>query len=350
MRRILVAPLNWGLGHATRCIPIIRELLNHGFVPIIASDGAALDLLRKEFPSLDSVELPSYNVRYSKTAAGFKWAIIRNSPRFVSAVLAEKKLVKKLIADYRLSGIITDSRLGIVSKEIPSVLITHQLNVPFRKLGWISTKFHYRTVMKFAECWVPDSNGIPNLSGRLSHFTGHAPNIRYIGPLSRFKKHDFPKKYDLMAVISGPEPQRTLLQDRLLNELRKYRGNVLLINGIVEDQQHITQDGDMTIYNFMTSVELERAFNESEKIICRSGFTTLMDLSKTGRKALLIPTPGQYEQEYLAQKMMEDGFAPFANQDDFTIEHLFEINRYNGIPQFPDEADWVKLFSLFERK
>ena len=80
MKRILVAPLNWGLGHATRCIPIIRALKAHNFEPVIASDGAALQLLKKEFPDLEHVELPSYNITYPKNGKRFKSKLISETP------------------------------------------------------------------------------------------------------------------------------------------------------------------------------------------------------------------------------------------------------------------------------
>ena len=128
-KNILVAPLNWGLGHATRCIPIIRELEKNGFTPILASDGVALQLLQKEFPHLQALKLPSYEIEYSKNGADFKWKLIKNSPKMIEAILSEKKIVKKWIAEYKLNGIISDNRLGVYSKKIPSVFITHQLNV-----------------------------------------------------------------------------------------------------------------------------------------------------------------------------------------------------------------------------
>jgi uncharacterized protein (TIGR00661 family) len=346
-KNILVAPLNWGLGHATRCIPIVRALEQCGFVPILASDGDALALLRKEFPHLKALELPSYGIRYSKTAAGFKWAIIRNLPKIAAAVRQEKKIVANWIGEHQISGIISDSRLGVVHKNIPGILITHQLNVPFRELGRIAMAFHYRVMRKFDQCWVPDSDGDVNLSGRLGHLKNQAANIRYIGPLSRLKKMDLPLTYDLAVLLSGPEPQRTMLEEILQRETAGFSGKVLFVRGIVESEQKTATNANVTFYNFMTSEQLERSLNESDLILCRSGYTTVMDLAKLRKKAFFIPTPGQYEQEYLAERFMKKGYAPSAKQDDFTIEKLLEASHYTGLPQFGEEPDWTKLLSLF---
>ena len=150
-KNILVAPLNWGLGHATRCIPIINALLENGFNPILASDGSALALLRKEFPQLTSLELPSYNIEYAKKGENFKWKLIKNSPKTIGAILTEKAQIKKWVVEYDLQGIISDNRLGVYSKKVPSVFITHQLIVLSGKTTWISSKLHQFFIAKFNE-------------------------------------------------------------------------------------------------------------------------------------------------------------------------------------------------------
>mgnify|MGYP003439295161 CR=1 FL=1 len=218
MKNILVAPLNWGLGHATRCIPIIKELINNGYTPILASDGVALSLLKKEFPDLLALELPSYNIEYAKKGKNFKWKLLQNSPNTINAILSEKKLIKKWVSEYDLSGIISDNRLGVYSKKVPSVFITHQIRVMSGKTTWISSKIHQKLIKKYTECWVPDVEGFPNLSGKLGHVKKFNGNLKYIGVLSRLEKEIVPELYDLMVIISGPEPQRTLLEEKLIIE------------------------------------------------------------------------------------------------------------------------------------
>ncbi len=346
-KNILVAPLNWGLGHATRCIPIIRALIDNNFNPILASDGIALELLKKEFPDLQTLELPSYQIEYAKNGKNFKWKMIKNSPKMIKAILAEKKIVKNWVNEYKLSGVISDNRLGVRSKLIPSVFITHQLNVLTGNTSWLTTILHQNIIEKFNECWVPDFEFKPNLTGKLGHLKKTNLNLKYIGPLSRIKKIDLPIKYDLMILLSGPEPQRTMLEEKLSKDVKNFKGKTIFIKGVVEKEQEIEQFGDITFVNFMNSKEIEIAFNESELVLCRSGYTTIMDLAKLGKKAFFIPTPGQFEQEYLAKKLRRNGLYPYANQDDFRIENLLEIDLYKGIQTAENNINWAELFGVF---
>ncbi len=349
-KRILVAPLNWGLGHAARCIPIIRGLLAHQFTPVIASDGIALELLKKEFPEVEAIELPSYNIRYSKKGYWFKLKLLKDSPKLLNAVKSERNLIKSIIKEHNIDGIISDNRLGVYSKLVPSVFITHQLQVLSGNTTWLSTKLHQKIIRKFDECWVPDANGQPNLSGKLGHTNHYFVPTKYIGPLSRFSKIETGFVYDVMVLLSGPEPQRSMLEEKLLSEFENYKGKVLFVKGVVEKEQTVTQTGHITLYNFMTSDLLEQSLNESRMIVSRSGYTTIMDLAKLGKKAFFIPTPGQFEQEYLAKRLTEQGFVPSCRQDDFKIEKLAEIANYRGLEAFEYEVNFKKLFSLFKGK
>jgi uncharacterized protein (TIGR00661 family) len=349
-KNILVAPLNWGLGHATRCIPIIKALIENGFNPIIASDGSALALLKKEFPNLKALELPSYQIEYAKKGENFKWKLIKNSPKTINAILSERNLVKKWLKEHELDGIISDNRLGVRSKKVPSVFITHQLTVLSGKTTWITSKLHQFYIAKFDECWVPDLEDFPNFSGKLGHLKETSLTIKYIGILSRLEKNDLPKKYNLMVLLSGPEPQRTLLEEKLIAELNNYKENVVFIKGKVEAEQKTDQKNNITFYNFMQTEQLEKTFNESESVLCRSGYTTVMDLVKLEKKAFFIPTPGQFEQVYLAKKYKKEGLLPYTKQDKFTINDLFSVSVFPGFPKIKSEIDWNNLFLLFERK
>ncbi|SFZ89583.1 conserved hypothetical protein [Flaviramulus basaltis] len=346
-KRILVAPLNWGLGHATRSIPIINALIANNFEPVIASDGVALTLLQKEFPNLLTIELPSYNVTYAKKGKHFKLKLLKDSPKLLKAINAEKKATDYILEHNDIAGIISDNRLGVRSKKVPSVFITHQLNVLSGNTTWLSTKMHQKIIKKFDECWVPDTDSDINLSGKLGHTKTHETPTKYIGPLSRFTKHNSEIKNDLMVLLSGPEPQRTLLEEKLLNELYPYQGKIIFVKGIMEKEQTIKTLVNMTIYNFMTSDLLEKTINESALIISRSGYTTVMDLAKLNKKAFFIPTPGQFEQEYLAKRLTEMYLVPSCKQDDFKLNNLDEVNNYKGLNAFDYKVDFKDLFSLF---
>ncbi|WP_136667386.1 glycosyltransferase [Flavobacterium sp. H122] len=349
-KNILVAPLNWGLGHAARCIPIINALSENGFNPVIASDGVALELLKKEFPALTFIELPSYKIEYPKKGRYFKLKLVLNGHKIIKAILLEKSKTKQIIKNYKIEGIISDNRLGVQNKKVPSVFITHQLKVLTGNTTWLSTKMHEKIINKFNECWVPDVDGAINLSGVLGHPKKTPKNTKYIGPLSRLRKKDIPLKYDLMVILSGPEPQRTLLEEKLIGELTDYEGKIIFIKGKIEEKQTITNQNQFTFYNFMNSDELEIAFNESKAILCRSGYTTVMDLAFLGKKAFFIPTPGQYEQEYLAKKFKEEGIAPKSKQETFTLNKLLKLDVYKGFLNFEQNIDWTELFNIFNKK
>jgi uncharacterized protein (TIGR00661 family) len=346
-KRILVAPLNWGLGHATRCIPIIRALMVEGYLPIIASDGAALMLLQKEFPELSSIELPAYNISYTKNEKFLKLKLLKDSPKVLQAINREKKMMKDLVETHQIVGIISDNRLGVYSKVVPSVFITHQLNVLSGTTTWLSTKIHEKFIKKFDVCWVPDAEGDLNLSGKLGHTDHHEIETKYIGALSRFSIRNIKTTYDVMVLLSGPEPQRSLLEEKLLLEFNHFKGKVVFVKGVIAREQTIQIKGHITLFNFMTSGLLEKTINESAIIICRSGYTSIMDLAKLNKKAFFIPTPGQFEQEYLAKRLTDLGLVPSCSQDDFTIEKIKDIDDYKGLQSIDFKVDFKELFSLF---
>jgi uncharacterized protein (TIGR00661 family) len=348
-KTILIAPLNWGLGHATRCIPIIKALQENNYIPIIASDGIALELLQKEFPYVQTLKLPSYHIEYAKNGKNFKWKLLKNFPEMIKAIWKEEKKIKKWIKKYDIDGIISDNRLGVFSKKIPSVYLTHQLNVMTGNTTWFTSILHQHIIKKHTECWVPDVEESPNLTGKLGHIDHPDFNLKYIGPLSRMQKKETQKQYDLMIILSGPEPQRGLLEEKLKIEIRGYKGNVVFIKGTIEKDQKKQQIENVTYYNFMNSRQLEQTFNESETVLCRSGYTTIMDLVKLQKKAYFIPTPGQYEQEYLAKKFKAEGLVPYSKQDNFRIENLKDIEKYKGLPLFEAPNNWKNLFEIFEK-
>ncbi len=349
-KKVLVAPLNWGLGHATRCIPIINALLAEGLEPVIASDGVALSLLKKEFPMLLTKELPSYNIEYSKKGSNFKLKMLLNSPKIAHAISAEKKAIKKIIEQEKFCGIISDNRMGVRHKSIPSVFITHQLTVLSGKTTSISTKLHNKYIKKFDVCWVPDMADDPNLSGELGHPRKNSIPVTYLGPLSRFEYQIVPKKYDIMVLLSGPEPQRTLLEQKLFYEFEQSDKRIVFVRGLIEETQQTFVKNNITIHNYLAGKDLEDTINSSNLIISRSGYTTVMDLAKLKKKAFFIPTPGQFEQEYLAERLTVNKLVPSCNQNEFTLTKLRDLNAYRGLSSFSTDIDYRELFHFFQSK
>ena len=225
--------------------------------------------------------------------------------------------------------------------------MTHQLTVLSGKTTWLSSKWHQDIIKKFDKCWVPDFKNTPNLSGDLGHPKHKLENIKYIGPLSRFNKHNLDIFTDILVILSGPEPQRTTLEKKILLELKDKKESVVLIRGIVEDKQQITEFNNILIYNYMTSKELETAINSSQLVVSRSGYTTIMDLAKLEKKAVFIPTPGQFEQLYLSEKLSQEKIVPSIKQEAFSYSDLKWNKNYLGFSKMDSEIDYKKLFSLF---
>lgn len=344
----MVAPLNWGLGHATRCIPIIRQLEKESFEPVLASDGDALKLLKKEFPHLSSIDLPSYDITYSKKGEFLKWKLMMSSPKILKAVRDEKKLTKKIVEEYQIKAIISDNRFGVrCSKLQKNVFITHQLNVLSGNTTFLSSSLHRKYIQKFNQCWVPDYEGSTNLSGILGHSPVKPENVRYFGPLSRFEKRNIPKVYDYLVLLSGPEPQRSILENILLTTFENTKKKILFVRGVMTGENLEVENPHINIKNHLFGKLLQEAINCSEIVISRSGYTSIMDLAKLQKKAFFIPTPGQSEQEYLANRFEELGMAPFCHQKDFDISQLARIDAYKGLGNFGQCRGFGDLFAFF---
>jgi uncharacterized protein (TIGR00661 family) len=301
-KRIVVAPLCWGLGHATRCIPIIRALLEKNTISI-ASDGDALRLLRREFPELDSFELPSYHIRYGYSSMITNMILI--GPRGLAAMLSEKKRANQIAIEWNADVLISDNRFGFRSDKTENIYITHQINIPANNeiIAKIASKIHQRIISNFDECWVPDREGNESLAGKLSQVKIKTPTF-YLGPQSRMQKETVPIQYDYTAVLSGPEPQRTILENLVLQAFSKSKKlKFCLVRGTSEKRKSERTYENIDVFDLLTSKRLNRVINASNYIICRSGYTSIMDLLKLDKSATLIPTPGQYEQEYLAKRL-----------------------------------------------
>ena len=347
-KAIIYGVLNWGLGHATRSIPIIRSLIQLNYEVILCSDGDALILLQKEFPQLLFVELPGYKVRYDFRSMILN--MMRYSISMLKAIHKEEKILKRLVSKYQPEFIISDNRYGFHHKNVKSIFITHQLNIPSRKKwqSFTANKFLRQFIKRFDDCWVPDLEGSPNLSGQLSHEISVPIPVQYIGPLSRFSAIDSEHKYDVAFVLSGPEPQRTILENMILDQQSNLNGNGCLVRGTEAPQKRShNQDSNLEVFDLLESESLETLIAESRLLVCRAGYTTIMDLVAMEKSAVLIPTPGQPEQEYLASHLSTQfpNFS-FVHQDDFEIKVLDNANEnWQGTTALPKWTD-EKLASL----
>lgn len=303
-RRVLISPLNWGLGHATRLVPIVEELLKQGHYVLITGEGASLTVLRNAFPQLDWQELPGFNISLSRH--NFQWLqLLKQVPAFLSSIKKEHTLVKKLIEAYRIDLIISDNRYGLYSQKTASVIITHQTN-PFlgKYLACLRpvTKYISSLLLKrFDECWIPDTESNTSLSGSLSK-PSKTRTAKHIGHLSRLMhcRNHKQTSADILVILSGPEPQRTKLEHLIIKKLKEtsFKTTILCAN----PKRKVEQTGNITLLPHCTANQQYELIINSKHIICRSGYSTLMDLVTCQKTALLIPTPGQHEQIYLAQR------------------------------------------------
>ncbi|MFV8226376.1 glycosyltransferase [Christiangramia aquimixticola] len=347
--RILVAPLNWGLGHATRCIPIVKELEFAGFEPVIASDGEALKLLKKEFPHLIHLKLPSYKIRYTKKSRLLKWKLLAESFRIQKVIKAEQIQTEAIVREYEIQGIISDNRFGVRSNSLDKhVFITHQINVLSGRFTFLSSFLNRRYLKKFDQCWIPDMEGEDNLSGKLGHPRQLPENCKYIGVLSRLEKTESLKKYEYLILLSGPEPQRSILEKIMLKEFKNTTSEVIMVRGTFDGANLSVSNQNLRIENHLFGKALEKVMNEAEYIISRPGYTTLMDLAKLEKKAFFIPTPGQEEQNYLAQRSQDKKIAGFCQQKDFSLSQLQRIENYSGLQNLGFSNDFRNLFLFFK--
>lgn len=324
--KILIAPLDWGLGHATRCIPLIRLLQQAGCEVIVASSGDQLTLLKGEFPNLKTIFLTGYNIRYTKHKRWLAFKILKQIPKILLSIREENKWLEKTIKELDIDFVISDNRFGLYTKQVPCIFITHQLSIeaPYNWIKYLLQQVNYKYIKRFTECWVPDFEGSFNIAGNLSH-----PNklpavpVKYIGALSRFElKKINEQKFDYLVILSGPEPQRTLLEKKILSIAPQLNNSLLIIRGKPASTEEIIVPVNCTILNHLPTMQLQQAIAESGFIISRSGYTTVMEVLAMQKKSILIPTPGQTEQEYLAKRLFSQNWSYCCNQNEDLLTHV----------------------------
>lgn len=324
---VAICPLNWGLGHASRCIPLIHLALKKGNEVIIASDGQALVWLKREFPQLKFYELPSYNVSYPYTSIVLN--AVSNFYRITSAIFAERKMMETIIRKEKIHFLLSDNRYGLQTVHCKTAFMCHQMHI-YHPKKWLSkciNLVHQFFLKRSKSILIPDFEQEPGLAGLLSHQMPLSIRKRafYTGPLTNLKIETAPNPSGILILLSGPEPQRTLLEDKLI-DLFENTGEVdkiTLIRGT--EKPLLKTPAFRKIIDLASSELVNQAINESKAIICRSGYSTIMDLHNYQGKILYIPTPGQTEQEYLSQ-LHADGNKVFqVNQSELNEKHLEEL-------------------------
>ena len=326
--KILFAVLNWGLGHATRSIPLINSLIPRNNEVVIASSGDSLELLKIEFPENIFVELPDYHISYKSSNMVING--IKQFRKVSKAIDNEHDFILRIIEQHNIELVISDNRYGIFHPDIRSILITHQLKLILPKgfafLQAFVQKKNLKYFSRFDEIWVPDDAGEDNFSGELSHGVNLPVPVKFIGPLSRFTLPELKVevKYDLVFIISGPEPARSNFEELAKKELMKYQGKAALVLGRMGASKQESVHG-FDVFNHLNYKELQQIILSSSLVICRSGYSSIMDLTALNSTAVLIPTPGQTEQEYLAALHHGKGKFVSISQKDFSIEKGMQL-------------------------
>jgi hypothetical protein len=346
---VLVAPLDWGLGHTTRCIPIIKALLAQGCNVILAGENAQKYIFEQEFPQIKVLGLKGYGIRYSEKGSLFFFKMLKQFPQILHAIIGENRWLENIVEQEKIDLIISDNRYGLYHRKVPTVFITHQLQLHLKNrfLEKISQFFLYRWINKFNYCWVPDmADGI---AGKLSHPT-QLPKIpvTYIKLLSRFSSIETTIKYKYCFLISGPEPQRTIFEEKVFEVVRELQEPVAIVRGLPKRGYEIRDAGyeekvvkgnnsyletrnSHPVYPHLPTTELAALIQQSEFIVCRSGYTSLMELLVLKKKLIVVPTPNQTEQEYLAEILLQQHKIFATTQAKFSAGTLHEANSFGYV-------------------
>jgi UDP:flavonoid glycosyltransferase YjiC (YdhE family) len=331
---VIIGALDWGLGHTTRCIPLIRALLYNQCRVIVAGNDTQKALLALEFNEIAFVHLDGYNFAYGANARATFYKVILQIPKILTRIKQENAWLKQFLKENKADLIISDNRYGFYSTETPSIFITHQLAIKTgrgRLIDGIIRRLNYNYIKRFRCCWVPDSEA-RGLAGELSHpLKKPATPIRYIGPISRLYPCNpdmisGPAPY-LLVMISGPEPQRTIFERIMLDELKDYNGTAVLLRGLPDTASTIPSSPKLIIHNHLPAQQLNELLCKVKVVISRSGYSSIMDLLKLKKKCIFIPTPGQPEQEYLAGYLYNKKIAMAYRQNSFSLKRA--LQRFN---------------------
>lgn len=342
-KTVLITPQHWGLGHITRSIPVIRYFINQQWHVLLASSGAGNDLLRKEFPELQVFELPDYGISYP--SKNMYWNMLIQLWKMHRAIVLEHFKIRSIAKAHHVDLIVSDARLGAAQKGIYSIIISHHLHFPlgYRLFEWMSDTWMRLFYILYDQLWIPDYPGDINLSGDLAHKYRSKKHF-FVGPLSRFKPLEVPAKYNIAFVLSGPEPQRSYLEQKILEQCHHLlHKKMILVRGTNQSIQG-TIPAHLEIIDLAVSEPLNEIMCASDLIVCRSGYSTLLDLCVIKKPALLIPTPGQPEQIYLAEELKRKKLFYYVDQDALDlVKDLAYVAAYKAYVDFPNAKSLVEV-------
>lgn len=337
-KTILVCPLDWGLGHATRMVPIIELLNKSGANVIIGADNRPLAFLKQRFPAYRFIKFPGFVPKYPKSGS-MGMMMVKSFPKMIASAKRSNQLLQEIVEEEKVDIVISDNRYELYSDKAYTIFITHQLNIQTPGLSFLVKPLIQKTInryiKKFDELWIPDFPEKPGLSGALSHLKKMPiSNYHFIGPLSRFSLveiNETKNKIDLLLLLSGPEPQRTLLEQLLTEQALETNLTTIIVQGKPELSKEKIID-NVRLIPHLDDEQMAMLVTSTDFIICRPGYSTIMDLATLNKKAILIPTPGQTEQEYLAKRFMKERKFYSETQENFNLIRAIENQKkYSGV-------------------
>ncbi len=341
-KNILIAPLDWGAGHTTRCVPLIQHLLEQGHNPIVAGNTAQLAFIKETYPAISTVYLEGYNITYSGWNRVAQAGLLMQMPGILRAIKQEHQWLQHTAKELKIDGVISDNRYGLHHSTIPSVILTHQLHIMSGMGSAVDNmvqRMHYKYLNRFSATWVVDTEKEPSLAGALSHSSKMPAQYKYIGLLSRFaeKNQAVASDKSLLILLSGPEPQRIHLSRLLWEQALRYSGKIIFAEGSDNAIAPAEIPAHISYHKRLGNDALAHTLQEVDMVICRSGYSTIMDLVATKKRAILIPTPGQTEQEYLGKYLHEKGMFYSTPQSGFDLNNT--IAAASSFPFKPFNAD-----------
>ena len=337
-KKFLVCPLDWGLGHATRLVPVVEALLRRGAQVILAADHRPYEFLAGRFPGCKLVRLGGYSPRYPEHGS-MALNMLREFPKMKRSARKANKELQTLVRELGIDAIISDNRYELFSKDAYNIFISHQLNIQTPGFTRLFKPFIQHTITSyirhFDELWIPDVEGDPNLSGSLSRPRRFpVPRHFFIGPLSRFSLLETVNSYDdidLLVLLSGPEPQRSILEREISSSASQTALRTVILQGKPEDRGTVSK-GNIRYVAHADDATIAGMIRSARFVISRPGYSTLMDLAILGKQAIFIPTPGQTEQIYLARRLEQFKLFYRVDQDDIDLPQAIERSKdYGGM-------------------
>ncbi|WP_297945720.1 glycosyltransferase [uncultured Fibrobacter sp.] len=344
--KVLVAPLDWGLGHATRCAPVVREFLEKGCDVELAVTRGNAAILREMFPDVRQRLAPSYNIVYPKHGYNMAFWLLKNSAHLRAVMRAEHHYAEEMVERHGYDILVSDNRFAFRSRKAKSVYMTHQCRIAFPKMLRMFEAFgaawHASVMSRFDEVWVPDVPEFPGYAGSLSHVERCPRPLKFVGPLSRFAMlpltQSTEKDLNIVAVVSGVEPARSRFASRLSSVLPQIPGKHVVILGKPASSLKTWTAGNVTFYNHLPTQEFADVISRAGWVISRGGYSTVMDMAVLGAKCIFVPTPGQYEQVVLAADLSAAGFAVSIEEGSLSVDSLSKALQRADVVELPRQS------------